>query len=176
MEKLFGACLVAQSGGPTAVINATAYGVIRTALDNDAITHVYGAAHGIRGVLDDILYDMDLEDEHELRLLLNTPSASLGSCRYKLKDYLEDETDYHRILEVFKKHDIRYFFYIGGNDSMDTCNKISKFLQRENYVCRVIGVPKTVDNDLYGTDHCPGFASAAKYIITSCMEMRLQRV
>ncbi|MBR0206197.1 MAG: 6-phosphofructokinase [Clostridia bacterium] len=172
MDKLIGACLVAQSGGPTAVINASAYGVIRTALDDDTITHVYGAAHGIRGVLDDILYDMDQEDEHELRLLLNTPSASLGSCRYKLKDYEEDDSDCRRILEVFKKHDIRYFFYIGGNDSMDTCNKISKYFQKEQYVCRVIGVPKTVDNDLYGTDHCPGFASAAKYVITSCMEMR----
>ena len=172
MDKLIGACLVAQSGGPTAVINASAYGVIRTALDSDSITHVYGAAHGIKGVLDDILYDLDQEDEHELRLLLNTPSASLGSCRYKLKDYTEDDTDFRRIMEVFKKHDIRYFFYIGGNDSMDTCNKISKFFQQENYLCRVIGVPKTVDNDLYGTDHCPGFASAAKYVITSCMEMR----
>ena len=108
MDKLIGACLVAQSGGPTAVINATAYGVIRTALDDDSITHVYGAAHGIKGVLDDILYDLDLEDEHELRLLLNTPSASLGSCRYKLKNYTDDDTDYRRILEVFKKHDIRY--------------------------------------------------------------------
>ena len=147
MDKLIGACLVAQSGGPTAVINASAYGVIRTALDDDTITHVYGAAHGIRGVLDDILYDLDLEDEHELRLLLNTPSASLGSCRYKLKDYTEDDTDYRRIMEVFKKHDTRYFFYIGGNDSMDTCNKISKFLQKEQYLCRVIGVPKTIDND-----------------------------
>ena len=171
MDKLYGACLVAQSGGPTAVINASAYGVIRTALDSECITRVYGAAHGIRGVLDDILYDMDQEDEHELRLLLNTPSASLGSCRYKLKDYKDDDTDYRRILEVFKKHDIHYFFYIGGNDSMDTCNKISRFMESADYECRVMGVPKTIDNDLYGTDHCPGFGSAAKYIATSCMEI-----
>ena len=107
MDKLIGACLVAQSGGPTAVINASAYGVIRTALDNDSITHVYGAAHGIKGVLDDILYDLDVEDEHELRLLLNTPSSALGSCRYKLKDSAVDDTDYRRLLEVFKKHNIR---------------------------------------------------------------------
>ena len=171
-EKLIGSCIFGQSGGPTAVINASAYGVIRAALDDASITRVYGAAHGITGVLNDALYDLNLEDEHELALLPNTPSSALGSCRYKLKDSAVDDTDYRRILEVFKKHDIRYFFYIGGNDSMDTCNKISKYLQKEQYPCRVIGVPKTIDNDLYGTDHCPGFASAAKYVITSCMEMR----
>ena len=172
MEQLIGACLVGQSGGPTSVINASAYGVIRTALDNPNITRVYGAAHGVKGILEDKLYDMDLEDEKELSYLLNTPSSALGSCRYKLKDSAVDDTDYRRLLEVFKKHNIRYFFYIGGNDSMDTCNKISKFMQAANYPCRVMGVPKTIDNDLFGTDHCPGFASAAKYVITSCMELR----
>ena len=172
MEQLIGACLVGQSGGPTSVINASAYGVIRTALDNPNITRVYGAAHGVKGILEDKLYVMDLEDEKELSYLLNTPSSVLGSCRYKLKDSAVDDTDYRRLLEVFKKHNIRYFFYIGGNDSMDTCNKISKFMQAANYPCRVMGVPKTIDNDLFGTDHCPGFASAAKYVITSCMELR----
>ncbi|MBQ7277900.1 MAG: 6-phosphofructokinase [Clostridia bacterium] len=172
MEQLIGACLVGQSGGPTSVINASAYGVIRTALDNPNITRVLGAAHGVKGILEDKLYDMDLEDEKELSYLLNTPSSALGSCRYKLKDSAVDDTDYRRLLEVFKKHNIRYFFYIGGNDSMDTCNKISKFMQAANYPCRVMGVPKTIDNDLFGTDHCPGFASAAKYVITSCMELR----
>ena len=170
-KELTGACIIGQSGGPTAVINASAYGAIRAALDSDKITHVYGAAHGIRGVLDDILYDMGLEDTHELELLCHTPSSELGSCRYKLRDPDEDDTDYRRMLEVFKKHDVRYFFYNGGNDSMDTCNKISKYMQRVGYDCRVMGIPKTIDNDLYGTDHCPGYGSAAKFIATTCMEV-----
>ena len=170
-EKLIGACIFGQSGGPTAVINASAYGVIRAALDAPEITKVYGAAHGIKGVLDDKLYVMDEEDPEELKLLLNTPSSELGSCRYKIADPEKDDTDYKRILEIFKKYNVRYFFYNGGNDSMDTCNKISRYMESVGYECRVMGVPKTIDNDLYGTDHCPGFASAAKYIATSCMEI-----
>ena len=168
---LKGACIIGQSGGPTSVINASAYGVIRTALDNEAITKVYGAEHGIKGVLNDRLIDMTQEDAAELELLLYTPSSALGSCRYKIADPDADDTDYKRILEIFKKYDVRYFFYNGGNDSMDTCNKISKYMQKVGYECRVMGVPKTIDNDLFGTDHCPGFASAAKYIATSCMEV-----
>ena len=170
-EKLIGACIFGQSGGPTSVINASAYGVIRAALDAEEITNVYGAAHGIKGVLDDKLYVMEEEDPDELRLLLHTPSSELGSCRYKIADPDVDDTDYKRILEIFKKYNVRYFFYNGGNDSMDTCNKISKYMQKVGYECRVNGVPKTIDNDLFGTDHCPGFASAAKYIATSCMEI-----
>ena len=171
MSELKGACIIGQSGGPTSVINASAYGVIRTALDSDCITAVYGAEHGIKGVLNDRLFDMGQEDPAELELLKYTPSSALGSCRYKIADPDVDDTDYKRILEVFKKHDVRYFFYNGGNDSMDTCNKISKYMQKVGYDCRVMGVPKTIDNDLFGTDHCPGFASAAKYIATSCMEV-----
>ena len=170
-EKLIGSCIFGQSGGPTAVINASAYGVIRAALDAEEITKVYGAAHGIRGVLDDKLYVMDEEDPAELKLLLNTPSSELGSCRYKIADPEKDDMDYKRILEIFKKYNVRYFFYNGGNDSMDTCNKISRYMESVGYECRVMGVPKTIDNDLFGTDHCPGFASAAKYIATSCMEI-----
>ena len=170
-EKLIGSCIFGQSGGPTAVINASAYGVIRAALDAEEITKVYGAAHGIRGVLDDKLYVMDEEDPAELKLLLNTPSSELGSCRYKIADPDVDDNDYKRILEIFKKYNVRYFFYNGGNDSMDTCNKISRYMESVGYECRVMGVPKTIDNDLFGTDHCPGFASAAKYIATSCMEI-----
>ena len=168
---LKGACIFGQSGGPTAVINASAYGVLKTALESDAITNVYGAAHGIRGVLDDRLYDIRQEDPDELRLLLHTPSSELGSCRYKMADPEADDTDYRRILEIFQKYDVRYFFYNGGNDSMDTCNKISRYMQAHDWECRVMGVPKTIDNDLFGTDHCPGYASAAKYIATSCMEV-----
>lgn len=171
MEMLKGSCIIGQSGGPTAVINASAQGVIQTAIANNAITKVYGAAHGIKGILADELYDMDQEEAKELDLLQYTPSSALGSCRYKLASFEDDETDYKRILEIFKKYDVRYFFYNGGNDSMDTCNKISKYMQKVGYECRIIGVPKTIDNDLFGTDHCPGFASAAKYIATSCMEL-----
>ena len=170
-EKLIGACIFGQSGGPTAVINASAYGVIRAALDAEEITAVYGAAHGIQGVLNDQLYVMDEEDPQELAYLLHTPSSELGSCRYKMKDPEVDDTDYKRILEIFKKYNVRYFFYNGGNDSMDTCNKISRYMESVGYACHVMGVPKTIDNDLFGTDHCPGFASAAKYIATSCMEI-----
>ncbi len=171
MNQLKGSCIIGQSGGPTSVINASAYGVIRTALDNENITAVYGAEHGIKGVLNDRLIDMSKEDSNELELLLYTPSSALGSCRYKIADPDKDDTDYKRILEIFKKYDVRYFFYNGGNDSMDTCNKISKYMQKVGYECRVMGVPKTIDNDLFGTDHCPGYASAAKYIATSCMEV-----
>ena len=170
-EQLRGSCIFGQSGGPTSVINASAYGVIRTALDAGCITKVYGASHGIKGVLEDKLYVMDEEDPEELRFLLHTPSSELGSCRYKMADPEVDDTDYKRILEIFKKYDVRYFFYNGGNDSMDTCSKVSRYMKSVGYECRVMGVPKTIDNDLFGTDHCPGFASAAKYIATSCMEI-----
>ena len=171
MSELKGACIIGQSGGPTAVINASVQGAIQAALEADCITRVLGAAHGIKGVLEDRLYDMGQEDPTELELLQNTPSSALGSCRYKLADPDVDDTDYKRILEIFQKYNVRYFFYNGGNDSMDTCNKISRYMESVGYECRVMGVPKTIDNDLYGTDHCPGFASAAKYIATSCMEI-----
>ena len=147
-NELKGACIIGQSGGPTAVINASAYGVIKTALESEAITRVYGAAHGIKGVLEDKLYDMNQEDPYELSLLLHTPSSELGSCRYKMKDPEQDDTDYQRILEIFKKYNVRYFFYNGGNDSMDTCDKISRFMAKSGWECRVMGVPKTIDNDL----------------------------
>ena len=173
MSELKGTCIFGQSGGPTAVINASAYGVIDTALKNPNITRVLGAEHGIKGVLNDRLFDMGAEDSKELELLKYTPSSALGSCRYKMADPDVDDTDYRRILEIFKKYDVRYFFYNGGNDSMDTCNKISKYMQKVGYDCRVMGVPKTIDNDLFGTDHCPGYASAAKYIATTCMEVYL---
>ena len=171
MSELRGACIIGQSGGPTAVINASAQGAIEAALANPNITNVYGAAYGIKGVLAEKLYDMNKENLAELAILKYTPSSALGSCRYKLASPDVDETDYRRILEVFKKYDVRYFFYNGGNDSMDTCNKISKYMQKSGWECRVIGIPKTIDNDLFGTDHCPGFASAAKFIATTCMEV-----
>ena len=170
-KPLVGNCIIGQSGGPSAVINASAYGVIKTALESEYIPVVYGANHGIRGVLDDRLMIMNEEDPEELARMLYTPSALLGSCRYKIADPDADDTDFKRILEIFQKYDVRYFFYNGGNDSMDTCNKISRFFSKNDYECRIIGVPKTIDNDLAGTDHCPGFGSAAKYIATSMMEV-----
>lgn len=173
MKNLKGACIFGQSGGPTSVINSSAAGVFTEALKQKNITAVYGAAHGIKGILDEHFYDISKEDPAELMLLKNTPSSALGSVRYKLKSVEQDETDYKRILEVFKKYDIRYFFYNGGNDSMDTCNKISKYLLSVGYECNIIGVPKTIDNDLYGTDHCPGYGSAAKYVATTMMELNL---
>lgn len=166
-----GNLVFAQSGGPTAVINSSAAGVILEAMEHAEIEKIYGARHGIVGVLNEDFYDLTDESKEELALLRQTPSSFLGSCRYKLADAAEDDSDYARLLEVFKKYNIRYFFYNGGNDSMDTCNKISKYLESNNYECRVVGVPKTVDNDLFGTDHCPGYASAAKYIGTTLMEI-----
>ena len=171
MNELKGACLLAQSGGPTSVINASLYGAVKAALADGRITRVLGAAHGVKGILDDVLWDLGKEDPEELSYLPNTPSSILGSCRYKLADPAKDDKDYRRILEIFQKYDIRYFFYIGGNDSMDTCDKVSRFMANSGWDCRVMGIPKTIDNDLNGTDHCPGFASAAKFIATSCMEM-----
>ncbi len=170
-KPLIGAAVIGQSGGPSAVINASAYGVIKTALESEYITTVYGANHGIKGVLNDRLMIMDKEDPKELEKMLYSPSSALGSCRYKIADPDVDDTDYKRILEIFKKYNVRYFFYNGGNDSMDTCNKISRYCAKVGYECRVFGVPKTIDNDLFGTDHCPGYASAAKYIATSFMEV-----
>ena len=173
MKGLKGACMFCQSGGPTTVINSSAAGVFLEALKQDAITEVYGAEHGVLGILQEKFYDISKEDVNELKLLRHTPSSALGSSRYKLKDYTEDPTDYMRLLEVFKKYNVRYFFYNGGNDSMDTCNKISKFMEEQDYDMNVIGVPKTIDNDLFGTDHCPGYPSAAKYIATTVMECNL---
>lgn len=172
-KVLKGACIIGQSGGPTSVINTSLLGAVKAALASSSITKVLGALNGIEGVLKDELIVFDEEDDNELELLRQTPSSVLGSCRYKLKDYKVDDTDYRRILEIFKKYDVRYFFYNGGNDSMDTCNKISKFMLENNYECRVMGIPKTIDNDLAGTDHCPGYGSAAKYIAQICTELAL---
>lgn len=172
MKHLKGACVIGQSGGPTSVINASVLGCIEAALDSKNITKVYAAAHGIQGILNDELYDLTLEDREELHKLKYTPSAFFGSCRYKIKHFSEDETDYQRILEIFKKYNIRYFFYNGGNDSMDTCKKVNEYMQRKGYECSVIGIPKTIDNDLALTDHCPGYGSAAKYVAQTFMEIK----
>lgn len=172
MSVLKGNLMFGQSGGPTSVINASAAGVFIEALKHsDVIDKVYGAHHGIVGVLTEDFYVMNEEDPKELELLKYTPSSALGSVRYKLANVEDDESDYKRLLEVFRKYNIRYFFYNGGNDSMDTANKISKYMRDSGWEMRVMGVPKTIDNDLFGTDHSPGYASAAKYLATSTMEV-----
>lgn len=155
-----GNCLVAQSGGPTAVINASLAGVIRANQLNPLYEHVYGGLYGIEGVLDDRLYDLTNLSGHEIDLLKQTPSSALGTCRYKLKR--GNDTDFERLVSVMDKHDIEVMFYIGGNDSMDTVDALSEWAREHNMPQRFIGIPKTVDNDLVNVDHCPGFPSAAK--------------
>jgi 6-phosphofructokinase 1 len=174
MSKIKGRAVVAQSGGPTAVINASAAGVIQTALKHSNVfTGVYGALNGILGVLNEELFDLAAEDTAEIDRLRRTPSSALGSCRHKLKSLEKDRADYQRVLEVFKAHDVRYFFYIGGNDSMDTAAKLGKLAREIDYEMIAMGVPKTIDNDLAFTDHCPGYGSVAKFNATSVMEAGL---
>ena len=158
-----------QSGGPTAVVNASVAGIIAEALNHDCVEEVYGALNGVLGLLQEDLIDLASESQQQIRALKHTPGAALGSCRYKLKK----QADFDRVLEVFKAHNIRYFFYIGGNDSQDTATKISAHAVAQGYELRVIGVPKTVDNDLPATDHCPGFGSTAKFIATTVRELAL---
>lgn len=176
MKNLKGRAVFAQSGGPTAVINSSIAGGLIEALKQDAITDVLCSLHGVKGILTEDFVDIGKEDVSELYALKNTPASAFGSVRYKLKDWSVDDTDYRRILEVFKKYDVKYFFYNGGNDSMDTCDKISRFMEKEGYPVNVIGIPKTIDNDLVGTDHCPGYGSAAKYIATTVSEVRLDAI
>lgn len=158
--------LIAHGGGPTAVINSSLQGIIEAARESGQVGRIYAARHGVEGILKGDLIDLTDVPAETVRRLAHTPASAIGSCRRKL-----GEADYPVILQCLKKHEIDCFFYNGGNDSMDTCNKISRYMESVGYECRVMGVPKTIDNDLYGTDHCPGFASAAKYIATSCMEI-----
>lgn len=157
-----GNLVVGQSGGPTAVINNSLVGVIHEALEHQQIKGIYGMVHGIQGLLHEELMDLRQEKPETLMTLRDTPSSALGTVRYKVKD-----SDYEHLLKVFIAHDVRYFFYIGGNDSMDTTNKISQLAQAKGYELHAIGVPKTVDNDLVETDHCPGFGSAARFVATA---------
>ena len=162
--------VVAQSGGPTAVINASACGVIQEAMKSDSIGRVFGATNGILGVLNEDLFDISAEKSQTIEALKQTPAAAIGSCRHKLKSLDESKADFERILDVFKAHKIRYFFYMGGNDSMDTADKVNKLADAGGYELVCIGVPKTIDNDLAYTDHCPGYGSVAKYVATCAME------
>lgn len=164
----------AQSGGVSAVINATAAAVIETARSNsDRIGTVLAGRNGITGALREDLIDTAHEDDHSIRALTHTPGGAFGSCRYKLRNIDENRHEYERLIEVFRAHDIGYFFYNGGGDSQDTAYKVSQMAERMGYPVSCIGIPKTVDNDLPFTDCCPGFGSVAKYIATSTLEASL---
>ena len=166
--------LVAQSGGPSAAINATLVGVVEKGLADQRIGKIYGAKNGIMGILTDKLIELDevLADPAALQLLCQTPSSALGSCRMKLSHWEESTFEYDKIIRLFRKYDIGYFVYIGGNDSMDTVHKLASFCERMHINdIHIIGAPKTIDNDLVETDHCPGFGSAAKYVATTMAEI-----
>ena len=163
---LKGNMLIAHGGGPTPVINSSLLGAVLEARAHSEIETIYGARFGAEGILAGDLIDLGKFSESELALLAKTPASALGSCRRKLTD-----ADYPAVLECFRKFNIRYFFYNGGNDSMDTCNKIYQLSVQTGYELRVIGIPKTIDNDLDVTDHCPGFGSAAKYAAVSALEL-----
>jgi len=160
----------AQSGGVTSVINSSAYGVIKAAQESDIIDNIYGGLYGINGVLEEQLVDISQEEPADIERLPFTPSGAFGSCRKKLPSLEKNRADFERIIEVFKAHDVRYFFYNGGNDSMDTAHKVSQLSHDMGYDVTCIGVPKTVDNDLPVTDNCPGFGSVAKYNAVSIRE------
>lgn len=163
---------VGQSGGPTTVINSSLYGVVKAAMDNhDKIDKIYGMINGIQGFIDGKIVDMEeVLPGEELELLKNTPAAYLGSCRYKLPESIKDSI-YKKIFERFEEFNIGFFIYIGGNDSMDTVDKLSAYARKINSDVRVMGVPKTIDNDLTLTDHSPGFGSAAKYVATTVRDI-----
>ena len=168
-EELVGNCLIAQSGGPTAVINASVAGVVAEALNHASIEEVYGALNGVLGLLGEDLVDLAAESQQAIRGLRYTPGAALGTCRSKLKQPAEFE----RVLEVFKAHNIRYYFHIGDGDSQETATKIAELARAQSYELRVIGIPKTIENDLPATDHCPGYGSAIKYIGATVKELAL---
>ena len=177
MNKLIGNAVVGQSGGPTAAINATLAGVIRgvkdEAVHGGAIGKLYGMRNGVEGLMAERLIDLSARfaNDEDIEILESTPAAALGSCRKKLPKPQDDPAFFENLISIFKKYDIRYFFYIGGNDSMDTVAKLSEYTAMCDYEMRIIGVPKTIDNDLVVTDHTPGFGSAAKYIATTMQEI-----
>jgi len=168
MSTLRGNLIVGQSGGPTAVINASLAGVIQEAHRHEVISGIYGMKHGVEGLLQEDLVDLSAEPVETVELLKHTPSAALGSCRHKLHD-----ADFERILGILRAHNIRYFVYIGGNDSADTSHRLAELAARENYDLRVMGIPKTVDNDLVETDHCPGHPSVARWLAVSVRDAGL---
>jgi 6-phosphofructokinase 1 len=169
MAELVGNCLIGQTGGPTAVINASVAGVVAEALNHECIEEVYGALNGVHGLLGEDLVDLAAESQQAMRGLRFTPGAALGSCRSKLKK----PADFERVLAVFKAHNIRYYFHIGDTESQETAAKLVETAAAANYELRVIGIPKTVENDLPATDHCPGYGSAIKFIGATVKELAL---
>lgn len=163
----------AQSGGPTSAINSSLAGIFTEAMKQPEIDTVYGSINGIEGVLGDEFVDLGkiLTSDYDIDLLMKTPSTVLGSCRFKLKDPREDDSDYRKAAENLTKRGVKAFFYIGGNDSMDTVMKLNKWFKENGVDIKVIGVPKTIDNDVAETDHTPGFGSAAKYVAASLQEI-----
>ena len=176
MAEFVGNLLVAQSGGPTAVINASLAGVIEEAGKHPEIEEIYGGRNGLLGILNEELIDLNEERARSIEHLKHTPGAALGTCRYKIginNDLAKAAEDMDRLFEVLKAHNIRYFFYAGGNDSQDTANKLHKETIKRGYEVRVIGVPKTIDNDLPHTDHCPGYGSVIRYNSATVREVAL---
>lgn len=174
---MIGNAIIGQSGGPTAVINSSLAGVFKTAKDN-GIEKIFGMRHGIAGLLNEDYVDLTLHIKSglDIELLKRTPSSYLGSCRYKLPDFADDSSIYEKIFKILDKLNIRYFFYIGGNDSMDSVAKLSAYAKEKNSEIRFIGVPKTIDNDLDKTDHTPGYGSASKYIASVSKEIILDNL
>ena len=176
MHKIHGNAIVGQSGGPTSAINATLSGVIRgvkEGVHDGLIDSLYGMRHGIEGLAREEIIDLGayFDTEDKLALLEQTPAAFLGSCRKKLPPIGDDQSYYEHLISVFRKYNIRFFFYIGGNDSMDTVAKLSEYIRTHDYEMVVLGIPKTIDNDLTETDHTPGFGSAAKYVAVTVQEI-----
>lgn len=165
--------IVGQSGGPTAVINSSLAGVISAGIKSKKINKVFGALYGVSGILEENIKDLSDFSKKEITLLMQTPSAYLGSCRKKLPEYSEGKETYEKIFKMFEDYDIGYFFYIGGNDSMDTVNKLSAYAREIKSDVKIIGVPKTIDNDLALTDHTPGFGSAAKFVANAVKQIAL---
>jgi 6-phosphofructokinase len=157
-----GNAIIGKSGGPTSVINASLCGIIQACRKAKGIGNVYGMRFGIEGFMKGDVIDLGRERPETIEALRRTPSSALGSCRYKLKD-----ADFEQILALLKKHNIRYYFLIGGNDTMDTIHRVETYCRKQGYELTGVGVPKTVDNDLFGTDHTPGFGSAARYVALS---------
>ena len=171
MQK--GNLLFAQSGGPTAVINASAAGVIEAAQKSKAYDKILCAHFGMDGILKEDFFDATKMTKQQLKLLAATPASAFGSCRFKLPNMDKDPAIYQTICDIFRKHNVTTFVYNGGNDSMDTCHKVAEYFKEIGFDCRVVGVPKTVDNDLMGTHHCPGFGSAAKFVAVNVEEIAL---
>lgn len=166
-------CIIAQSGGPTSVINSSVVGLLHANKDLGAFNKVYAGLNGIEGILNGNIIELSSFTDDEINTFRYTPSSGLGSCRYKMKNLEESSEEYDKLLDILKINDIKAFFYVGGNDSMDTIAKLGKYAKKTGIDIKFIGIPKTIDNDLMYTDHTPGFGSAAKFIATTALETYL---